>query len=65
MGLRPATGLNTINNIFGLFRLNFLKIPADFPIISIMTKKFLLRELSMYFTNIRNNDVTLSFDEVN
>ena len=64
MGLKPATGLNTINNLIGLFKLDKFKIPIDAPVIKYMTKFFLLRELNIYFKNIRKFDETMSFDKI-
>lgn len=59
MSLDPVTGLNTINNILRIFKIS---IPVDAPVINIFTKAILVRELNMYFSRIRKEDVALSFD---
>jgi len=61
MGLNPVTGLNTINNILRMFK---TKIPLDAPIIKYMTRMILTRELNLYFKRIRNEDLNLSFENL-
>jgi hypothetical protein len=59
MSLNPVTGLNIINNVLKIVKLN---IPIDTPGLSVMTKLLLVRELNMYFCRIRKEDESLSFD---
>ena len=59
MSLEPVTGLNTINNILNVFK---VQIPIDTPILKHLTKAILVRELNMYFSRIRKEDEALSFD---
>ena len=61
MSLEPVTGFNIINNILKLFR---VQIPINAPIIGIISKMFLCRELNMYFSKLRKEDETLSFDAI-
>jgi len=65
MGLKPATGLNTINNIVGLFTRGKVQVSVDLPIVRIMTRYFLLRELKIYLANLRRQDEVMSFEEIN
>jgi hypothetical protein len=58
MSLNPVTGLNIINNILKIFK---LQIPVSTPGLRIVTKAILVRELNMYFNRIRKEDETLSF----
>ena len=58
MSLNPVTGLNIINNILRIFK---LEIPVNTPVINIFTKAILVRELRMYFSRIRKEDESLSF----
>jgi len=58
MSLNPVTGLNIINNVLRLFK---LEIPVNAPVIKVMTKTLLVRELKMYFARIRKEDESLSF----
>ena len=59
MSLNPVTGLNILNNILGVVK---LEIPVNTPVIRIITKAILVRELNMYFARIRKEDESLSFD---
>ena len=59
MSLNPVTGLNILNNILGVIK---LEIPVNTPVIRIFTKAILVRELNMYFARIRKEDESLSFD---
>lgn len=58
MSLNPVTGLNIINNVLRIFK---LEIPVNTPVINIFTKAILVRELRMYFSRIRKEDESLSF----
>ena len=62
MGLKPITGLNTINNILSFVRLN---IKLDNKYISWYTKLILRRELRMYMRKIRKEDTYLSMENIN
>lgn len=62
MSLEPVTGLNTINNILRLFK---VQISPSAPIVQMFTKFLLTRELNMYFYKLRNEDLLLSFDTLN
>lgn len=64
LGLKPATGLNTINNILNLCRLGKFQIPINAPVIKYMTKFFLIRELNIYMQNLRKQDEIMSFQEI-
>ena len=46
MGLNPITGVNTLNNIL---RVAKVKIPLEAPVIKILTRMVLTRELNLYF----------------
>jgi LETM1 and EF-hand domain-containing protein 1 len=59
MSLEPVTGLNTVNNILKICKLH---IPIDYPGIQFFTRAILVRELNMYFSRIRKEDESLSFD---
>mmetsp|Transcript_22003 Transcript_22003/g.34160 ORF Transcript_22003/g.34160 Transcript_22003/m.34160 type:complete len:165 (+) Transcript_22003:1177-1671(+) len=61
MSLEPVTGFNTLNNILRLLR---VQIPLDAPIVNKIAKMVLVRELNMYFTRIRKEDESLSFDRL-
>jgi hypothetical protein len=61
MSLEPVTGFNIINNILKLFR---AQIPINAPIINVISKQFLCKELNMYFSKLRKEDETLSFDQL-
>ena len=61
MSLNPVTGINTINNLLKPFK---TKIPIDAPGVKILTKLVLTRELNLYFKNLRNEDVLMSFEQV-
>lgn len=58
MSLNPVTGLNILNNVLRIIK---LEIPVNAPVISIFTKAILVRELKMYFARIRKEDESLSF----
>ena len=58
MGIEPVTGVNIINNILKIIKLN---IPVDTPIIRDIAKILVTRELNMYFKRIRKFDVEYSF----
>lgn len=58
MSLNPVTGLNIINNVLRIVK---LEIPVNTPIINVFTKTILVRELKMYFSRIRKEDESLSF----
>jgi hypothetical protein len=58
MGIEPVTGVNIINNILKIFRLN---IPVDTPIIRDIARLLIVRELNMYFSRLRKFDVEYSF----
>jgi len=62
LSLKPVTGLNTINNILKLAK---IQIPIDLPVLGILTKAIMVRNLKMYFTQLRNEDVTLSLEDFN
>ena len=47
MSIRPVTGLNTLNNILRLVRLP--AIPVDAPIIRLIAKMLVVREMNMLF----------------
>ena len=63
MSIRPVTGLNTVNNILRLVRLP--AIPVDAPIISLIAKMLVVREMNMLFRQLRSEDVTIDFEGVN
>lgn len=58
MGIEPVTGVNIINNVLKIFKLN---IPVDTPIIRDIARLLVVRELNMYFRRIRNFDIEYSF----
>jgi hypothetical protein len=59
LGIQPVTGVNILNNILKIFRLN---IPVETtPIIRDIAKLLVVRELNMYFSRIRSFDVEYSF----
>ena len=61
MSISPVTGLNTINNILGLFK---VQIPVDAPIIHRVTQMIVARELSMYFSRLRKEDLLLDMEDI-
>ena len=61
MGVIPCTGLNTINNIL---RLAKIQIPIDAPIVKFMTSHLVARELNMLFRQLRREDVNLDFEDL-
>ena len=63
MSVRPVTGLNTLNNILRLVRLP--AVPVDAPIIKLIAKMLVVRELNMLFTQLRAEDVKIDFEGVN
>lgn len=58
MSLNPVTGFNIINNILKIVK---MEIPLNAPVIRILTKAILVRELNMYFSRIRKEDEAISF----
>jgi len=59
LGIQPVTGVNILNNILKIFRLN---IPVETtPIIKDLARLLVTRELNMYFSRIRSFDVEYSF----
>ena len=63
MSVRPVTGLNTLNNILRLVRLP--AVPVDAPIVRLIAKMLVVRELNMLFTQLRAEDVKIDFEGVN
>lgn len=63
MSVRPVTGLNTLNNILRLVRLP--AVPVDAPILKLIAKMLVVRELNMLFTQLRAEDVKIDFEGVN
>ena len=63
MSVRPVTGLNTLNNILRLVRLP--AVPVDAPILRLIAKMLVVRELNMLFTQLRAEDVKIDFEGVN
>ena len=61
MSISPVTGLNTINNILRLFK---VQIPVDAPIIHEMTRMLVSRELNMYFRRLRQEDLMLDAEDI-
>lgn len=61
MSLNPVTGLNTINNLLKPLK---LKIPIDAPVIKLLTKRIITRELNLYFRRLRDEDVLMSFEKL-
>ena len=61
MGVVPSTGLNTINNILKLAK---VQIPVDGPIVSYMTSFLVAREMNMLFRQLRREDRTLNFEDL-
>lgn len=62
LGIEPVTGVNIINNILKIIKLN---IPVDSPVIREIAKLLVVRELNMYFSRMRNFDVEYSFKNLN
>ena len=63
MSVRPVTGLNTLNNILRIVRLP--AVPVDAPILKLIAKMLVVRELNMLFTQLRAEDVKIDFEGVN
>ena len=61
MGVVPYTGLNTINNILRLVK---VQIPIDAPGVDFMTRHLVARELNMLFRQLRREDVNLDFEDL-
>jgi hypothetical protein len=61
MSLNPVTGINTINNLLKPFK---VKIPIDAPIVKYLTKMVITRELNLYFKKLRDEDVLMSFEQL-
>ncbi len=61
MSLNPVTGLNTINNLLKPIK---LKIPIDAPVVKILTKMIISREINLYFRRLRDEDVLMSFEKL-
>jgi hypothetical protein len=59
MSLNPITGVNTLNNLLKPMK---IKIPIDAPGIKYFTKMIIIRELNLYFKNLRDEDVLMSFE---
>ncbi len=59
MSLNPVTGINTLNNLLKPFK---TKIPIDAPGVRYLTKFIITRELNLYFKNLRDEDVLMSFE---
>lgn len=55
------TGLNTINNILKIAK---LQVPLEAPIINIFTRMILTRELNMLFTHLRKEDLIIGQTEI-
>ena len=61
MSIEPVTGLNTINNILRLFK---VQVDPELPIIKIMTQMLVARELNMYFRKLRKEDLLLDTEDI-
>lgn len=61
MSLNPVTGLNTINNLLKPLK---VKIPIDAPVVKFFTRMIITRELNLYFTRLRQEDVLMSFEKL-
>ena len=61
MGITPVTGVNIINNVL---RITGKQIPVNAPVVRVIAKRLMVRELNMYFRRIRNYDVMYSFDNL-
>ena len=59
MSLEPVTGVNILNNILKVFK---MEISPTAPGVSFISKFLLVRELNMYFKRIRKEDSAISFD---
>jgi hypothetical protein len=59
MSLEPVTGVNILNNILKVFK---MEISPSAPGVSFISKFLLVRELNMYFKRIRKEDSEISFD---
>lgn len=67
MSLEPVTGFNIVNNILAIpAKLGGPKIyiPLDAPGINVIARVLMARELNMYFSRIRREDVPLSYDDL-
>ena len=62
MGIKPYTGLNTINNLLSIAN---IKIPIDGPITKYTSRFFIARELNMLFRQLRREDRRLSYEDMN
>ena len=62
MGIKPYTGLNTINNILSIAN---IKIPIDGPITKYTSRFLIARELNMLFRQLRREDRRLSYEDIN
>lgn len=61
MAIEPVTGLNTLNNILKLFK---VQIPVDGKYVKSLTRLIVARELKMLFAQLRNEDLTLWFEQL-
>jgi hypothetical protein len=61
MSLNPVTGINTINNLLKPLK---TKIPIDAPVVKYLTKMVITRELNLYFKKLRDEDVLMSFEQI-
>ena len=61
MSIQPVTGLNTINNILRLFK---VQIPVDAPVINHMTRMLVAREMNMLFRKLRKEDLLLDGEDL-
>jgi hypothetical protein len=61
MSLQPITGLNTINNLIKLFK---IQIPVDNKYVEWLTRRILFREFKLYMKKLRKDDSMLRFDEI-
>ncbi len=61
MSIEPVTGLNTINNILRLFK---VQVDPELPLIKIMTQMLVARELNMYFRKLRKEDLLLDTEDI-
>lgn len=59
MSLEPVTGVNILNNILKVFK---MEISPTAPGVSFISKFLIVRELNMYFKRIRKEDSEISFD---
>jgi len=61
MSISPVTGLNTINNILRLFKVS---VDVELPVIRVMTQILVARELNMYFSRLRQEDLLLDLEDI-